>query len=117
MDGGLVDTVTTDTNGRVHVSLDAGNYYAVEIESAKGFKVDATPHYFTIKDNEVSTLTVTNKAFSGLMIHKVDSVTGKGIYGVSFLIYDGNQKPIDQVTTDQNGYVYRSEERRVGKEC
>ena len=106
MDGGLVDTVTTDTNGRVHVSLDAGNYYAVEIESAKGFKVDATPHYFTIKDNEVSTLTVTNKAFSGLMIHKVDSVTGKGIYGVSFLIYDGNQKPIDQVTTDQNGYVY-----------
>ena len=40
------------------------------------------------------------------MIHKVDSVTGKGIYGVSFLIYDGNQKPIDQVTTDQNGYVY-----------
>ena len=106
MDGGLVDTVTTDANGRVHVSLDAGNYYAVEIESAKGFKVDATPYYFTIKDNEVSTLTVTNKAFSGLMIHKVDSVTGKGIYGVSFLIYDGNQKPIDQVTTDQNGYIY-----------
>ena len=84
MDGGLVDTVTTDSNGRVHVSLEAGNYYAVEIETAKGFKVDATPHYFTIRDNETTTLTVTNKAFSGLIIHKIDSVTGKGIYGVSF---------------------------------
>ena len=106
MDGGLVDTVTTDSNGRVHVSLEAGNYYAVEIETAKGFKVDATPHYFTIRDNETTTLTVTNKAFSGLIIHKIDSVTGKGIYGVSFLIYDSSQKPIDQVTTDQNGYIY-----------
>ena len=106
MDGGLVDTVTTGSNGRVHVPLDAGNYYAVEIEAAEGFKVDATPQYFTIKDNETTTLTVTNKPFSGLIIHKIDSVTGKGIYGVSFLLYDGNQKPIDQVTTDQNGYIY-----------
>lgn len=106
MDGGLVDTVTTDGNGRVHVSLDAGDYYAVEIETASGFKVDPTPHYFTIKNNQTTTLTVTNKAFSGLVIHKIDSVTGKGIYGVTFLIYDSNQKPIDQVTTDQNGYIY-----------
>ena len=106
MDGGLVDTVTTDKNGRVHVSLDAGDYYAVEIEAAEGFKIDSTPHYFTVKDNATTTLTVTNKAFSGLVIHKIDSVTGKGIYGVSFLIYDSSQKPIDQVTTDQNGYIY-----------
>ena len=106
MDGGLVDTVTTDKNGRVHVSLDAGDYYAVEIEAAEGFEIDSTPHYFTVKDNETTTLTVTNKAFSGLVIHKIDSVTGKGIYGVSFLIYDSSQKPIDQVTTDQNGYIY-----------
>ena len=106
MDGGLVDTVTTDSNGRVHVSLEAGSYYAVETETASGFKVDPTPHYFTIQDGKTTTLTVTNKAFSGLIIHKVDSVTGKGIYGVSFLIYDSSQKPIDQVTTDQNGYIY-----------
>ena len=84
MDGGLVDTVTTDKNGRVHVSLDAGNYYAVEIEAAEGFEIDSTPHYFTVKDNETTTLTVTNKAFSGLVIHKIDSITNKGIYGVSF---------------------------------
>ena len=55
MDGGLVDTVTTDSSGRVHVSLDAGDYYALETAAAKGFKVDSTPHYFTIRDNETTT--------------------------------------------------------------
>ena len=40
MDGALVDTVTTGDNGRVHVSLDAGDYYCVEIEAAEGFKID-----------------------------------------------------------------------------
>ena len=39
MDGALVETVVTDSTGRVHVDLDAGDYYAVEIEAAKGFKV------------------------------------------------------------------------------
>ena len=84
MDGGLVDTVTTGDNGRVHVDLDAGNYYAVEIESAKGFQVDNTPHYFTVEDGKTTTLTVTNKAFSGILIHKIDSATREGIYGVTF---------------------------------
>ena len=47
-DGGLVDTVTTGKNGAVHVDLDAGDFYAVEIEAAQGFKLDDTPQYFTI---------------------------------------------------------------------
>ena len=84
MDGGLVDTVTTGDNGRVHVDLDAGNYYAVEIEAAKGFQVDNTPHYFTVEDGKTTTLTVTNKAFCGILIHKIDSTTKEGIYGVTF---------------------------------
>ncbi len=106
MDGALVDTVITDKSGRVHIDLDAGDYYAVELESASGFKLDNTPHYFTIKDGETTTLTVTNKPFSGILIHKIDSVTKQGIYGVTFLLYDGNMNPIDQFTSDQNGYVY-----------
>ena len=106
MDGGLVKTIVTDTNGRVHASLDAGDYYAVEIKAGEGFKIDSTPHYFTVKDGETTTLTITNKRFSGILLHKIDSVTGKGIYGVTFLMYDGNHNPIDQFTTDQDGYAY-----------
>ena len=106
MDGGLVTTVTTDSTGRVHVDLDAGDFYAVEIEAAKGFEIDETPQYFTVKDGETTTLTVTNKAFSGILIHKVDSVTKKGIYGVSFLLYDSTNTPVGQYTSDNQGYVY-----------
>ena len=106
MDGGLVDTVTTGDNGRVHVDLDAGSYYAVEIEAAKGFQVDNTPHYFIVEDGKTTTLTVTNKAFSGILIHKIDSATKQGIYGVTFLLYDASKNPIGQYTSDDKGYVY-----------
>lgn len=106
MDGALVDTVITDKSGRVHIDLDAGDYYAVELESASGFKLDNTPHYFTVKDGETTTLTVTNKPFSGILIHKIDSVTKRGIYGVTFILYDSNMNPQAQFVSDQNGYVY-----------
>lgn len=105
MDGGLVDTVTTDKAGRVHVDLGAGDYYAVEIEAAKGYKLDATPTYFTVADGKTTTVTVTNKAMSGILIHKTDSMTGKGIYGVTFLLYDWGNNPIGQYTTDNQGYA------------
>ena len=106
MDGALVDTVTTDKQGRAHLDLDAGDFYAVEIEAGEGFKLDATPTYFTIQDGKATTVTITNKAFSGILIHKTDSVTGKGIYGVTFLLYDSGHKPVGQYTSDNSGYVY-----------
>ena len=106
MDGGLVDTITTGDNGRVFLSMDAGDYYAVEIEAAEGFKIDSTPHYFTIQDGKTTTLTVTNVPFSGIIIHKVNSVTKDGIYGVKFLVYDQNKNPIGEYSTDNEGYIY-----------
>jgi uncharacterized surface anchored protein len=106
MDGGLVDTVTTGEDGRVHVDLDAGNYCAVETEAGKGFQVDGTPHYFTIEDGKTTTLTVTNRAFSGILIHKIDSASKAGICGVTFLLYDADKNPIGQYTSDDRGYVY-----------
>lgn len=57
-------------------------------------------------DGKTSKLTVTNKAFSGILIHKTDSSTGKGIYGVTFLLYDANNNPVGQYTSDNQGYVY-----------
>ena len=58
-DGGLVDTITTGSDGRVSLQLDAGNYYAVETECPKEFKLDPTPHYFTMRDGgKGTTLTV-----------------------------------------------------------
>lgn len=104
-DGGLVDTVTTGTDGRVYVPLESGSYYAVETEAGKGFQLDSTPIYFTVEDGKTTTKTVTNKAISGILIHKVDSATGEGIPGVSFILYDSGNNPNAQETSDDRGYV------------
>ena len=105
-DDGLVDTVTTDKNGRAFLPLEDGHYYAVEIKSADGFELDSTPHYFEVKDGKTTTLTVENKSLSGILIHKIDSNTGEGIYGVTFLLYGSNKTPIGQYESDQDGWVY-----------
>ena len=106
VDHELVDTVTTDENGRAFVSLEDGAYYAVEIEAAKGFKLDDTPHYFEVENGKTETVRITNQAMSGILIHKTDSTTGEGIYGVTFLLYDSTNTPIGQYTSDDRGYVY-----------
>ena len=106
VDDELVDTVTTDENGRAFVSLEDGAYYAVEIEAAKGFKLDDTPHYFEVENGKTATVRITNQAMSGIMIHKTDSATGEGLYGVTFLLYDDTNTPIGQYTSDDRGYVY-----------
>ena len=109
VDDALVDTVTTDKNGRVFVALEDGSYYAKEVTSNKSFRLDDTPHYFEIKDGKRVTLQVTNKKLSGIVIHKIDSVTGEGIYGVKFVLYDANKKPIGEYTSDDEGYIYIDE--------
>lgn len=105
-DDALVDTVTTGKDGKVFLPLEADNYYAVETDCPDTFKLDPTPIYFTVKDGEITRKTVTNKAFSGILLHKIDADTRKGIYGVTFLLYDSNMNLVDQFTTDQNGYAY-----------
>ena len=115
MDDALVDTITTDKDGRAFLSLEDGSYYAVEIEAPKEFKVDPTPIYFEIKDGKTVTKTVTNKPYSGILIHKTDSVTGQGIYAVKFLVYDANKNPIGEYTTDQDGYIYIDDLTVLGK--
>ena len=105
MDDALVDTVTTDKNGRVFLALENGSYYAVETESAEGFKLDDTPHYFEVKNGETTVLQVENTPVSAILIHKTDSTTGEGIYGVPFILYDSTNTPVGQYTSNNEGYV------------
>ena len=105
MDDALVDTITTDKNGRAYLPLEDGSYYAIEVEANPDFVLDDTPHYFEVKNGEVTTLRIKNEANSGILIHKVDT-SGEGIYGVKFLLYDEDRNPIGEFTSDDNGYVY-----------
>jgi len=75
-DDALVDTITTGSDGRATLQLEEGNYYAVETACPKEYKLDPSRHTFNIKDGKNTTLTVENKAFSGILIHKTSSTTG-----------------------------------------
>ena len=86
--------------------LAEGDYYAVEQESPSGFKLDSTRHYFSVKDGEVTQEVIENEAISGILVHKISTADGKGIPGVSFILYDSSHNPIDQQTTDDRGYAW-----------
>lgn len=49
------------------------------------------------------------------MIHKIDSETREGIYGVKFILYDAGKNPVGEYTTDQDGYIWIDDELTPGK--
>ena len=114
-DDALIDTVTTGRDGTVYLPLESGDYYALETESAEGFKLDDTPIYFTVEDGQTTRKTVTNAPLSGILLHKVSTADGKGIPGVSFILYDSGHNPIDQQTTDDRGYAWFEDLTRSGR--
>ena len=116
MNGERIGTYTTDSNGVITLpQLADGWYTANEIKAAKGYLLDTTPHNFEVKAGKTTSLTVENTQASSMLIHKIDSVTGKGIYGVTFLVSDSKGNPIGQCTSDQNGYVYIDKTLTDGK--
>ena len=106
MDDEIVGTFTTDENGVIYLPEAENGWYTVtELKAAEGYRLDDTPHRVEVRDGQTATLEITNKAISGILIHKVDSTTGEGIYGVSFILYDASNNPIAQETSDDRGYV------------
>ena len=106
MDGEIVDTCTTDENGVIYLPGAENGWYAVtELKAAEGYRLDDTPHRVEVRDGQTATLEITNKAISGILIHKVNAITGDGIPGVSFILYDNGNNPIAQKTSDDRGYV------------
>ena len=106
MDGEIVGTFTTDENGVIYLPEAENGWYAVtELKAADGYRLDDTPHRIEVRDGQTATLEITNKAISGILLHKVNAVTGEGIPGVSFLLYDSGNNPIAQETSDDRGYV------------
>ena len=105
MDGEIVGAYTTDENGVIYLPEAENGWYTVtELKAAEGYRLDDTPHRVEVRDGQTATLEITNKAISGILIHKVNAVTGEGIYGVSFLLYDSGNNPIAQETSDDRGY-------------
>ncbi len=107
MNGEIVGQYTTDRNGTIRLpGLDSGWYTVTELKAASGYQLDPTPQSAEVKDGQTATLALTNRKTSRILLHKIDTDTGKGIYGAAFVLYDSNRNPIGEYTSDQNGYVY-----------
>ena len=116
MNGEIIDTYTTDSDGVIYLpKAESGWYTVTELEAASGYLLDTTPHRIEVKDGQTATLEITNHKSSRILLHKVDKATGKGIYGAVFLLYDGNHNPIGEYVTDQDGYIYADEELADGR--
>lgn len=116
MNGEIVGTYTTDRNGVIQLpQLSKGWYTVTELKTISGYLLDSTPQHIEVKDGQTATLALTNRKASDILLHKVDSATGKGIYGATFLLYDSNHNPIGQYTSDQDGYVYMDEGLEDGR--
>ena len=116
MNGERIGTYRTDSDGKIALSnLESGWYTIIETKAAKGYALDSEPKHIEVKNGKQALLTVTNRQTSSMLIHKIDSVTGEGIYGVTFLVSDAKHNPIGQYTSDQNGYVYIDKELKDGK--
>ena len=116
LNGEIIGQFTTDENGVIHLDdLRDGWYQATETKAPKGYILDTTPHNFEVKDGQTASITVKNSKASAILLHKIDSETKEGIYGVKFLLIDSNHKPLGTYESDQNGYVYIDEELEDGK--
>ena len=116
MNGEIIDTYTTDSDGVIYLpEAESGWYTVTELEAASGYLLDTTPHRIEVKDGQTATLEITNHKSSRILLHKVDKATGKGISGAVFLLYDGNHNPIGEYVTDQDGYIYADEGMTDGR--
>ena len=68
-----------------------------------------------MKDGQTATLEITNRQSGSALIHKVDSLTGEGIFGVTFLVSDSRGNPIGTYQSDNEGYVFIDKELADGK--
>ena len=94
----------TDESGLIVIEgLEEGTYLVKETKEAKGYKLDSEA-----KEVEINPM-------SSVLIHKIDSVTGEGIPGVKFLLYDSDNEPIGQFETDDEGYIWIRKELPEGK--
>ena len=107
VNGEIVGTYTTDSDGVIYLSeVESGWYTVTELKAAPGYLLDTASHRIEVKDGQTATLEITNYKSSRILLHKVDKDTGKGIYGAVFLLYDSNHNPIGEYVTDQDGYIY-----------
>ncbi|MDR1204335.1 MAG: hypothetical protein LBL26_02495, partial [Peptococcaceae bacterium] len=104
--GDITGSYTTDAQGRILINgLPAGVYHITERQTLAGYELDTNVHSITVTPGKLAALQLTNRQKAGFRLLKIDSVTRRGIYGVEFMVFDGNNKVVGNYTTDDKGVI------------
>ena len=95
----------TDRSGQIILSGITGTVIVTEEETIRGYRIDEASRTQTVevRTNDTQQLWFYNTPVSGILIHKISSVDGKEIPGVTFLLYDSTNTPVAQATS---GYAW-----------
>ena len=105
-DGSVVGEYTTNNMGTINIQdLIPGWYEVLEISAPTNYLRDESIHKILIKENEVTTLTLTNKELQGIQIIKKDSVTEKPLANATFSIKEVGGSLIGEYTTNEMGVI------------
>ena len=98
----------TDRSGQIILSGITGTVIVTEEETIRGYRIDEASRTQTVevRTNDTQHLWFYNTPVSGILIHKISSVDGKEIPGVTFLLYDSTNTPVAQATSDDHGYAW-----------
>ncbi|WP_409967720.1 SpaA isopeptide-forming pilin-related protein [Bengtsoniella intestinalis] len=120
-DGTVVGTgngyYTTDATGTIHIpNLTTDTYIVTEITAPDGYVLDGTPQTVKLIYGETHNLTFYNDPTGGLVIQKLDSVTGEALSGAVFKVttsdgtyvanYGGTVSSNGLYTTDAYGQIH-----------
>ncbi|MDO5003480.1 MAG: SpaA isopeptide-forming pilin-related protein [bacterium] len=108
--GKVVKKFVSTVEGNKFTTLPAGTYTVQEIEAPAGYKLNSKPVKFTLpNNNSTQVVKVYNeKKETGVIINKVDKVTGNNIAGATLVIKDANKKVIKKFVSTVKGYEIKN---------
>ena len=103
-DGTMIGRYTTGSDGTFAVTgLTPGSTIVVgEVKAPDGYMLNSTPQAITVRSGAVNELVFENELQSQVIIHKVDSVTGKPLAEAQFRVVGADDL---LYTTDASGEV------------
>lgn len=108
--GVVIKTFTSSESGNKFSDLPAGTYTVEETIAPAGYKLNSEPITFTLpNDNSTQEVKVYNERNeTGVIINKVDKVTGNNIEGATLVVKDSNKNVIQTFESTVNGYEIKN---------
>ena len=108
---------TTDKDGRIVIDgLTPGvTITARETKTIPGYVLDSTVREVSLYWGKTTTVELKNTPMGTLRVKKIDAITKKPIYGVTFNLYDLKNNLLGEYTTNDAGIIEFPKEIQAGK--